>query len=72
MTPSDYKACSLLYVPDESRLSRLVDMPEEADLGKAADAAMNGIEIYNPELKDVLPKLEQLECGGSGPRRGTN
>lgn len=33
VTPGDYKARSVLYVPDESRLSRLVDMPEEADLG---------------------------------------
>lgn len=56
VTPDDYKARSVLYVPDESRLSRLVQMPEEADLGKAADAAMHAIEIYNPELKDVLPK----------------
>jgi type I restriction enzyme M protein len=56
VTADDYKARSVLYVPDEARLSTLVALPEAANLGAAADAAMRAIETHNPELKDVLPK----------------
>ncbi len=56
VTADDYKARSVLYVPEEARLSALVALPEAADLGAAADAAMRAIEAHNPELKDVLPK----------------
>jgi type I restriction enzyme M protein len=56
VTPADYKAKSVLYVPDESRLSYLVDLPEAEDLGKAVDKAMKAIEAANPELKDILPR----------------
>jgi len=56
VTADDYKARSVLYVPEEARLSSLVALPEAADLGAAADAAMRVIETHNPELKDVLPK----------------
>ncbi len=55
-TPADYKARSVLYVPELSRLSYLVSLPEAADLGKAVDEAIKGIEAFNPELKDVLPR----------------
>ncbi len=56
VTADDYKDKSVLFVPDEARLSALVALPESADLGAAADAAMRAIETDNPELKDVLPK----------------
>lgn len=55
-TPADYKARSVLYLPETSRLSYLVDLPEAVELGKAVDEAITGIEAYNPELKDVLPR----------------
>ena len=55
-TPADYKAKSVLYLPETSRLSYLVDLPEAVDLGKAVDEAIKGIEADNPELKDVLPR----------------
>lgn len=55
-TPADYKAKSVLYLPETSRLSYLVDLPEGVDLGKAVDEAIKGIEADNPELKDVLPR----------------
>ena len=55
-TPADYKAKSVLYLPQTSRLSYLVDLPEAEDLGKAVDDAIRGIEVDNPELKDVLPR----------------
>lgn len=62
VTPDDYKAQSVLYVPDEARLSHLVDLPEGDDLGAAVDDAMKAIEAHNPELKDVLPKgYQRLE-----------
>ena len=62
MTVADYKAKSVLYVPDESRLSHLVELPEGADVGKAVDEAIKAIEAANPELKDVLPRgYQKLE-----------
>nr|WP_290127239.1 N-6 DNA methylase [Cutibacterium avidum] len=61
-TIADYKAKSVLYVPDESRLSYLVDLPEGDGIGKATDAAIKAIEETNPELKDVLPRgYQKLE-----------
>ena len=55
-TPDHYKARSVLYVPDEARLSVLVQLPEGENRGKAVDEAMKAIEAANPELKDVLPR----------------
>ncbi|WP_455834117.1 type I restriction-modification system subunit M [Pseudarthrobacter siccitolerans] len=61
-TIADYKAKSVLYVPDEARLSTLVDLPEGADVGKATDEAIKAIEKDNPELKDILPRgYQKLE-----------
>lgn len=56
VTPDDYKARSVLFVSEEARLSYLVRLPEEADLGEALDTAMRLIETHNPELKGVLPR----------------
>ena len=55
VTAAHFKAKSVLYVPDEARLSTLAALPEATDLGAAVDAAMRAIEEHNPELKDVLP-----------------
>ena len=61
-TSADYKAKSVLYVPDESRLSYLVGLPEGDDIGKAVDDAIKAIESTNPELKDILPRgYQKLE-----------
>lgn len=61
-TIADYKARSVLYVPDESGLSHLVDLPEGEDIGKATDEAIKAIEEANPELKDILPRgYQKLE-----------
>ncbi len=61
-TIADYKAKSVLYVPDEARLSHLVDLPEGDDVGKAVDGAIKTIEAANPELKDILPRgYQKLE-----------
>jgi type I restriction-modification system DNA methylase subunit len=56
VTPDHYKAKSVLYIPEEARLSHLVQLPEGENLGKAVDDAMKAIEAANPELKDVLPR----------------
>lgn len=56
VTPEKYKAQSVLFVPDEARLSYLVELPEAVDLGEAVDAAMTAIERHNPELDGVLPR----------------
>jgi type I restriction enzyme M protein len=56
VTPDDYRARAVLYLPEQARLSYLVRLPEQEDLGASVDTAMRLIEAYNPELKDVLPK----------------
>lgn len=62
VTADDYRAKSVLYVPDGARLSQLVELPESQDLGAAVDEAMQAIEVSNPELKDVLPRgYQKLE-----------
>lgn len=61
-TIADFKAKSVLFVPDESRLSRLVELPEGEDVGKAVNEAIKALEEANPELKDVLPRgYQKLE-----------
>jgi type I restriction enzyme M protein len=62
VTADDYRARSVLYVPDVARLSGLVSMPEGENLGKAIDEAMKAVEAANPELRDVLPRgYQRLE-----------
>lgn len=46
----------VLYLKEEARFSHLLHLPEGADLSKALQDAMSGIEHENPSLKDVLPK----------------
>ena len=52
----DYQAAGALYLPEESRFEALLNLPEDADIGKAVNEAMAGIEVYNPDLQGVLPK----------------
>ena len=54
--PIDYQARGVMFLPPESRFSALLDLPEEADVGKAINEAMKQIEGANPDLKDALPK----------------
>jgi type I restriction enzyme M protein len=53
---TDYQARGVLYLPEASRFSRLLNLPEGADIGKAINEAMRAIEVENEELKDILPK----------------
>jgi type I restriction enzyme M protein len=62
VAPDDYRARSVLFIPEHARLSFLVDLPEGDDLGAAVDTAMRLVEAHNLELKDVLPKgYQRLE-----------
>ena len=54
--PEDYQAAGALYLSEESRFEALLDLPEGADVGKAVNQAMAGIESSNPALQGVLPK----------------
>ena len=52
----DYQAKGVVYLPDKSRFSYLLKLPEGANIGKAVNEAMRLIEDENEDLKDVLPK----------------
>ena len=54
--PADYQATGALFLPEESRFDSLLTLPEGADIGRAINTAMNGIEAFNPDLRGVLPK----------------
>ncbi|MFF3338664.1 N-6 DNA methylase [Streptomyces flavidovirens] len=56
VTPDDYRARSVLFISEEARLSHLVRLPEEENLGEALDTAMGLVEAQNPDLKGVLPR----------------
>jgi len=51
-----YQAKGVLFLPDVSRFSNLLELPEGADIGTAINDAMRAIEAENSDLKDVLPK----------------
>jgi type I restriction enzyme M protein len=53
---ADYQAKGVLYLPDSARFSKLLELPEGADIGKAINDAMKAIEADNDDLKGVLPK----------------
>ncbi|NOZ09513.1 MAG: SAM-dependent DNA methyltransferase [Gammaproteobacteria bacterium] len=46
------------YLPDHARYRYLLDLPEDQDIAKALEAAMESIEKYKPELDGSLPKDE--------------
>ena len=54
--PADYQAEGVLYLPEASRFSSLIRLPEGGNIGAAINDAMRAIESNNPDLKDVLPK----------------
>ena len=45
-----------VFLTENARYNYLLNLPEEASLGKAIDIAMRSIEMENEELRDVLPK----------------
>jgi type I restriction enzyme M protein len=56
---ADYQAKGVLYLPDQARFSRLLDLKEGENLGKAINNAMAAIEEENPQLKSILPRTYQ-------------
>lgn len=54
-----FQARGVMVVPEEALYTRIQELPEGADLGKALNDAMKAIERENPVLKDVLPKTYQ-------------
>ncbi len=58
--PAAYHAEGILYLSPEARFDHLLTLPEGADIGAKANAAMREIEKHNPQLGDVLPKTYNL------------
>jgi type I restriction enzyme M protein len=56
MGKADYQAQGVLYLPEQARFSKLLDLPEGADIAKAINDAMRAIEADNEDLRGVLPK----------------
>lgn len=54
--PADYQARGVLYLPEEARFSKLLRLPEGANIGQAINDGMWAIEAENRDLKDILPK----------------
>jgi type I restriction enzyme M protein len=52
----DYHARGVIYIPEEARYSKLLELTEGDNIGMAINDAMRAIEAKNPDLKDVLPK----------------
>src|SRR5439155_5244483 len=52
----DYQAQGVVYLPENSRFSYLLKLPEGANIGKAVNEAMRLIEEENEDVKGVLPK----------------
>lgn len=60
ITKTDYQARGVLYLPENSRFSYLLNLPEDENMGKAINEAMKAIETENEDLKDVLPKTTHV------------
>ncbi len=53
---SDFKQKSAIYLPKEARYDYLLNLPDDADCGKAVNEAMELIESQSAQLKGILPK----------------
>lgn len=56
VSPDDYKAREVLFIPEKSTFTYLINLPENENLGKAINEAMITIEEYNRDLAGVLPQ----------------
>lgn len=54
--PEDYRARGAVYLPDAARFSRLLALPETADLGAELNEAMKAIAETNADLASALPR----------------
>lgn len=53
--PQDYTARGAMFIPEEARYDYLLNLPTQADAGRAVNAAMDAIAKLNPSLAGVLP-----------------
>ena len=53
---SDFKQKSAIFLPERSRYDYLLNLPDDADCGKAVNEAMELIEAESIQLKGILPK----------------
>ncbi len=53
---TDFQAEGVLYLPEHTRFSYLVNLPEGENLSKAVNDAMAAIEWENEDLRGVLPR----------------
>ena len=53
--PADYQALGVMYLPESTRYSRLMQLPESTGIGSALNDAMRAIEAENPDLAGVCP-----------------
>jgi len=53
---SDFKQKSAIFLPEEAQYDYLLNLPDEADCGKAVNEAMDLIESQSIQLKGILPK----------------
>lgn len=52
----DFQAKGVMYLPEEARFSKLLELPESENFGKAINQAMKAIENENTDLDGALPK----------------
>jgi len=68
----DYQAKGVLYLPQDSRFSRLRNIPEGEDLGKAVNDGMKLIEIENEELRKACSENRRHDLQAKPVRRDGN
>jgi type I restriction enzyme M protein len=56
ISPDDYIANGVLYLPPEALFENLLHLPEGVNIGQSINDAMKTVESFNPDLKDILPK----------------
>lgn len=56
ISPDDYKARGVLFVPEKATFSYLISLSENENIGNAINDAMKGIEEQNRDLAGVLPQ----------------
>jgi type I restriction enzyme M protein len=54
--PADYQARGAVFLPEDARFSRLLQLPGTADLGAELNGAMKAIADANPDLAGALPQ----------------
>ena len=52
----DFKSKSAIFLPEEARYDYLINLSDEADVGKAINKAMELIEGQSAQLRGILPK----------------